>query len=49
MLLLGQLYIDDDTYDDDSDTQQTNHDYIGSLVCMPNDPKRWGLTPKNGI
>ena len=47
MLSLGQLYTDDDTNDDDDDdtndddhdTQQTNHDCIGSLVCMPNEPK----------
>ena len=24
---------------DDNDTRQTNHDCIGSLVCMPNEPK----------
>ena len=24
---------------DDNDTQQTNHDCIGSLACMPNEPK----------
>ena len=49
MLLLGQLYTDDDTNDDDdndndtndddNDTQWTNHDCIGSLACMPNEPK----------
>ena len=47
MLLLGQLYTDntndnandDDDDDDDSDTQWTNHDCIGSLECMPNEPK----------
>ena len=47
-LLLGQLYTDDtndnddngdDTNDDDNDTQWTNHDCIGSLACMPNEPK----------
>ena len=45
---LGQLYPDDDTNDDDNDntndddndTQWTNHDCIGSLECMPNEPKR---------
>ena len=49
MLSLGQLYTDNDTNDDDendddtnnddNDTQWTNHDYIGSLACMPNEPK----------
>ena len=46
MLLLGQLYtnaINNDTNDDDAnddnDTRQTNYDCIGSLVCMPNEPK----------
>ena len=47
MLLLEQLYTDDDTNDDDNDdtndddndTWQTNHDCIGSLTCMPNEPK----------
>ena len=47
MLSLGQLYTDDntndddndDTNDDDNDTWQTNHDCIGSLACMPNEPK----------
>ena len=44
-----QLYTDD-TYDnnndndnnandDDNDTQWTNHDCIGSLACMPIEPK----------
>ena len=28
-----------DTSDDDNDTQWTNHDCIGSLACMPNEPK----------
>ena len=27
----------DDTNDDDNDTQQTNHDCIGSLPCMLNE------------
>ena len=49
MLSLGQLYTDnntnnndndDDTNDDNNDTRQTNHDCIGSLACMPNEPKR---------
>ena len=51
MLLLVQLYTDnnaddndatdnDDTNDDDNDTQWTNHDCIGSLACMPNEPKK---------
>ena len=51
MLSLGQLYTDndtnnddddndDDTNDDDNDTRWTNHDCIGSLACMPNEPKR---------
>ena len=47
MLSLGQLYTDDntndddddDTNDDDNDTRWTNHDCIGSLACMPNEPK----------
>ena len=50
MLSLGQLYTDNDTNDDaatdndntndnDNDTRQTNHDCIGSLACMPNEPK----------
>ena len=49
MLSLEQLYTDntnndDDndnnvTNDDDNNTQLTNHDCIGSLVCMPNEPK----------
>ena len=47
MLSLGQLYTDDDTNDNndndtndnDNDTQWTNHDCIGSLACMPNEPK----------
>ena len=49
MLLLGQLYTDDntndndddddDTNDDDNNTRWTNHDCIGSLACMPNEPK----------
>ena len=51
ILLLEQLYTDntnddnDDNNDgnnnnnDDNDTWQTNHDCIGSLACMPNDPK----------
>ena len=43
MLSLGQLYTDDtndDANDDDTnDTWWTNHDYIGSLACMPNEPK----------
>ena len=50
MLSLGQLYTDNtnddnnnddnynDTNDDDNDTQLTNHDCIGSLACMPNEP-----------
>ena len=46
MLPLGQLYTDDtnntnDANDNnDNDTQWTNHDWIGSLACMPNEPKR---------
>ena len=45
MLSLGQLYTDntnDNANDDDDDTnntQWTNHDCIGSLACMPNEPK----------
>ena len=30
---------DDDTNDNNNDTRQTNHDCIGSLECMPNEPK----------
>ena len=56
MLSLGQLYTDndtnddddddddDDTNDDDNDTRRTNHDCIGSLVCMPNEPKRGNIS-----
>ena len=50
MLSLGQLYTDNtNTNDNDNDadgdddntsnTQQTSHDCIGSLACMPNEPK----------
>ena len=42
MLSLGQLYTDDtnkDTNNDSNDTRRTNHDCIGSLACMPNEPK----------
>ena len=51
MLLLEQLYTgaidandndnddNNDTNDDDNNTWKTNHDCIGSLACMPNDPK----------
>ena len=45
MLSLGQLYTDADTNDDDDDddndddTQLMSHDCIGSLACMPNEPK----------
>ena len=50
MRSLGQLYTDntsgndDDNYnndanDDDNNTRWTNHDCIGSLACMPNEPK----------
>ena len=44
MLSLGQLYTDDtnddnNANDDDNDTWWTNHDCIGSLACMPNEPK----------
>ena len=45
---MGQLYTDNtndednnddnDAKDDDNDTQWTNHDCIGSLVCMPDEP-----------
>ena len=30
---------DNDTNNNDNDTRQTNYDCIGSLACMPNDPK----------
>ena len=33
-----QLYTDD-TNDDDNDTWWRNNDCIGSLACMPNEPK----------
>ena len=46
MLSLGQLYTDDydaadnnNTNNDGNDTRRTNRDYIGSLACMPNEPK----------
>ena len=41
MLSLGQLYTDDtnDNTNND-DTPQTNHDCIGSLACMQNEPKK---------
>ena len=46
MLSLEQLYTeadntnnDDDANDDDNDDSDTNHDCIGSLACMSNDPK----------
>ena len=50
MLSLGQLYTDntnaddndnnaDNANNDENDTQRTNHDCIGSLACMPNEPK----------
>ena len=47
MPLLGLLYTyntnddddDNDANDDDNDTWRTNHDCIGSLACMPNEPK----------
>ena len=49
MLPLGQLCTDDDanndddndgnTNNDDNNTQWTNQDCIGSLACMPNEPK----------
>ena len=46
MLPLGQLYTDDtndddddNTNNDDNDTRWTNHDCIGSMACMPNEPK----------
>ena len=44
-LSMGQLYTDDanddanGNDDDDNDTQWKNHDCIGSLACMPNEPK----------
>ena len=47
MLSLGWLYTDDtnDDNDDDNDnnTEWTNHDCIGSLACMPNEPKNLEL------
>ena len=50
MLSLGQLYTDNtneddnddnanDDDDDTNDTRRTSHDCIGSLACMPNEPK----------
>ena len=56
MLSLGQLYTDDDTNgnnanannddtnDDNNDTRWTNHYCIGSLACMPNEPKTTQLS-----
>ena len=42
-LAMGQLYTDDindaDNDDNDNDPLQTNPDCIGSLPCMPNEPK----------
>ena len=44
-LSMGQLYTrntsddDNDDNDNDNDTRWTNHDCIGSLSCMPNEPK----------
>ena len=29
---------DNNTNDDDNNSQWTNHDCIGSLACMPNEP-----------
>ena len=57
MLSLGQLYTDDndddnddnDANDDDNDRRRTNHDCIGSLTCMPNEPKKSRLTLTNAI
>ena len=40
MLSLGQLYTDDNNDANDNDTRWTNHDCIGSLACMPNEPKK---------
>ena len=45
---------DDDTNDDDNDTQRTNHDCIGSLACVPNEPKTsfvkdWDTNAEKGI
>ena len=49
MLSMGQLYTDtdtnndtndDDANDNNNDTKWTNYDCIGSLVYMPNEPKR---------
>ena len=46
MLSLGWLYTDDpnndndnDTNNNDSDRRRTNHDCIGSLACILNEPK----------
>ena len=45
-LSMGQLYTDDTNDDNDNnddndanDTRWTNHDFIGSLPCMPNESK----------
>ena len=38
---------DDDTNDDDN-TQQTIHDYIGSLAFMSNEPNRIKYFPVTG-
>ena len=38
---------DNDTNDNDNDTRQTNHDCIGSLACMPNEPKTGTYFPQH--
>ena len=39
---------DNDTNDDDNDTRQTNHDWIGSLACMPNEPTTYSRAANHG-
>ena len=52
MLSLWQLYTDntnDDANNDDDDTNDTwwtNHDCIGSLACMTNEPKNHNFSKK---
>ena len=38
---------DDDANDNDNDTRRTNHDCIGSLACMSNEPKIQQLQLRN--
>ena len=55
MLSLGQLYTDNtndnnndaDDDNDTNDTRWTGHDCIGSLACMPNEPKTRLMTARH--